>query len=153
MHAISAAPRASPRFWIVGGLSLLWSLFGGFDYIMTNIRNPGYVAQIERMTPGMMDFIDGFPVWALAAWTLGVWGAVVGSVLLLTRSRLAVYAFAASLIGLTLSSAYQYTAERPASLKSPANDALTAVIWAIAVFLLWYAVRMRNAEVLRPLRH
>jgi hypothetical protein len=34
-------------------------------------------------------------------------------------------------------------------LTSPASIAITLVIWIVAVFLLWYAVRMRNRGVLR----
>ncbi|WP_313435709.1 hypothetical protein [Novosphingobium sp.] len=44
---------------------------------------------------------------------------------------------------------YPFVSEVPAMLTSPASIGITLVIWAVALFLLWYAVRLRNAGVLR----
>lgn len=138
----SAAPRS---FWIVSVVSLLWNAFGAFDYTMTNLRVPSYLAQFP---PGMMDVIDAFPIWAMAAWALGVWGAIAGSLLLLMRSRFAVHAFAVSLAGLAASTVYQMGIELPAEMQSMGMTFMNLVIWAGALFLLWYAVRQRKAGVL-----
>ena len=139
-----------PRhFWPVAGLSLLWNLFGAYDWLMTNMRNAAYVAQFP---PEMMQYVDAMPYWALGAWTLGVWGAVLGSVLLLLRSRFAIHAFAASLAGLALSTVYQASIDMPASMTTGAALCMTVVIWIGAIVLLWYALRMRKRGVLRQSR-
>ena len=142
----AATGRTPTSFWTIAVLSLLWNAFGAFDFTMTNIRNQQYLAQFP---PGMMDYIDGFPIWALAAWAAGVWGALAGSLLLLARSRLAIFAFAVSLIGLALSSAYQWSGAMPAQMGSPGMVAMSAAIWIVAIFLLGYAVVMQRTGTLR----
>lgn len=133
-------------FWAVSLASLLWNGFGAFDFSMTMIRDADYLAQFP---PEMMPVIDAFPAWTILAWACGVWGALAGSLLLLARSRLAMLAFALSLTGLAVSTGYQMSIDMPASLTTPAMRAMTAAIWAGALFLLWFARGQRRAGVLR----
>ena len=146
-QALDTRRRAPLHFWIVAGLSLLWNAFGAFDYTMTNLKDAGYLANFP---PEMMDYIEAMPVWATAAWALGVWGAFAGSVLLLLRSRYAVAAFGVSLLGLAVSTLYQWTMpQRPEWMTEPTMLAMNAVIWAAAIFLLFYALAMQRKGVLR----
>ena len=138
--------RPAWHFWLIGVLSLLWNAFGAFDYTMTKTRNADYLAQFP---PEMMPIIDAFPVGVNAAWAFGVWGAVAGSVLLLLRSRYAVHAFAVSLAGLAASTLYQAGIDMPESMRGPEMMAMNAMIWAAALFLLWYAWSRRKAGLLR----
>lgn len=138
--------RTAPlHLWIVAVVSLLWNLIGVTDYTMTNLRSEAYLNAMG-VTTKMMDMVDAFPAWSVAAWALGVWGAFAGSLLLMFRSRFAVHAFAASLMGLAITTAYQ--ASLPAD-ESLGFGAINVVIWAIAIALLWYARRQRQAGVLR----
>ena len=84
------------HLWAVGMLALLWNGFGGYDYVMTQTNNAAYLAQF---TPEQRAYFDSFPMWMEAIWAIGVWGGVLGSVLLLMRSKWAFHAFVASLIG------------------------------------------------------
>ncbi|GGC09273.1 hypothetical protein GCM10011494_29920 [Novosphingobium endophyticum] len=138
--------KAPWYFWLVAVLSLPWNAFGCLDFTMTMTRNPDYLTQFP---PEMIDFIDAFPAWAIAAWALGVWGSLAGSVLLLLRSRWAVAAFVISLLGLALSTVYQFAADIPEPMVSGMNLAVTIVIWIVAVALLWFSARMRARGVLR----
>jgi len=139
--------RPTPAcFWIVAVASLLWNGFGAFDFTMTNIRDPGYLAQFP---PEVIQLVDTFPLWAIALWACGVWGALAGSLLLLLRSRYAVQAFGLSLAGLAGSSAYQWTLDLPAAMRTPGMIAMNVTIWAAALFLLWYAMRQGKARILR----
>lgn len=144
----TSAPRtpAPWTFWAVAVLSLLWNAFGAFDYTMTNLRDLAYLAQFP---PEMMPILDAFPLWAMVAWALGVWGALLGSVLLLVRSRLAVAAFGVSLAGLAVSTAYQVSIDMPPALKTTGMLMVNLVIWAAAIFLVWFAVRQSRAGRLR----
>src|SRR3546814_11846022 len=72
------------HLWAVGIVSLLWNAFGAFDYVMTKLRNPEYMA---AFTHEQQSFFYSFQLWANVGWALGVWGSVLGSVLLLARSR------------------------------------------------------------------
>ena len=104
--------KAPFHLWIVGILGLIWSAGSAHAYLMTNIRDPNY---LEQMGVGaeMMQLIDAFPIWTMAAWAIGVWGAVAGSLLLLLRSKYCAYAFALSLLGLAASTFYQLGIDLP----------------------------------------
>jgi hypothetical protein len=135
------------HLWIVAVLATIWNAFGCFDYLMTQTRNEQYLA---GFTDPQRVYFDSFPVWMEAAWAFGVWGGLAGSLLLLARSRHAVAAFAVSLAGLAISTIYQYVLNSPpADMMGGAMIAMNLVIWAVAIGLLVYALRMRRQGVLR----
>ena len=109
---MATAPMRTPtHLWIVGILSLLWNCFGGYDYLMTKMRNMDYLAGMTPpgVDPGtLLAYIDGMPLYAQFGWGLGVWSALLGSVLLLMRNRYAVWAFILSLVGMALSFGYMF---------------------------------------------
>ena len=140
------------HLWIVGGLSLLWSAFGCYDYIMTRNRDTEYLAgMMPDIDPNaMLAWIDAFPVWAQFGWGLGVWGGLAGSVLLLMRSRWAVWAFALSLIGAILGLGYQITMAPPlAGAEGPMFTVMPVVIILVAIALFLYARAMQARAVIR----
>lgn len=144
---MASVMRTPLHLWIVGVVATLWNSFGCFDYIMTQTRNDAYLAQF---TAGQRAYFESFPAWMEAAWALGVWGALAGSLLLLARSRHAVTAFAVSLAGLAASTFYQQVmTSLPPEFATPAVQGMTALIWVIAIALLYYAMAMRRRGVLR----
>lgn len=144
-QAVSA--RAPAHLWIVGILALLWNGFACYDYLMTNLHNQAYLAQ----TPAdQMAYWQGLPSWLTAFWALGVWGGLLGAVMLLMRSRYAVHAFAVSLLGVIVNFGYMMAATTmPASMTEGAMEVVPWVIFIAALFLLWYSARMDKAGALR----
>ncbi|MEP7223299.1 MAG: hypothetical protein ABI673_11615 [Novosphingobium sp.] len=133
------AAKAPWHYWAVAVVSSVWNGFGGVDYTMTKLRNLDYLtkaagsrAEAERM----LAVIDAFPVWATTLWALGVWGSVLGSVLLLVRSRHAVAAFFVSLVSAAASFAYQFAA---GSMHVGKDWLMTVIILGAVVFFWWYA--------------
>jgi hypothetical protein len=141
------AGRTPTHLWIVGGVSALWNAFGAFDYVMTQTRNEQYLAQF---TADQRAYFDSFPAWMEAAWACGVWGALLGSLLLLARSRYAVAAFGVSIAGLLLSTINQFVlSSPPEGMASGSMMAMNVLIWVVAVALLVYSMRMHKRGVLR----
>jgi hypothetical protein len=139
--------RTPMHVWIVGVLATIWNGFGCFDYLMTQTRNADYLA---NFTDPQRAYFESFPIWMEATWALGVWGGMAGSLLLLLRSRHAVAAFAVSLFGLAASTVYQYVlSSPPADMMTGAMVAMNLAIWAAAIGLLVYSLRMRRRGVLR----
>jgi hypothetical protein len=139
--------RTPAHLWIVGGVGLLWNAYGCYDYVMTQIRNEAHLASFSAEERA---YFEGFPAWLDGAWAFGVWGALIGSLLLLMRSRHAVTAFALSLAGLAVSTAYHFMDQTaPHGMDGNAVLALHAIIWAAAIFFLVYALRMRRRGLLR----
>ena len=104
------------HLWVVGILSLLWNGFGAYDYLMSKIGGIEYF-QSMGLDAEAFAWFEALPAWSLAAWAVGVWGSVAGSILLLLRSRHAVPAFLLSFVGALVGFGYQFTSDRPASLE------------------------------------
>ncbi|WP_374394007.1 hypothetical protein [Sphingopyxis sp.] len=141
--------RKTPvHLWIVGVVSLLWNAVGAFDYTMTKMQNPEYLA---AFTPEQQAWFAGFPLWANIGWALGVWGSVLGSLLLLARSRHAVSAFAVSLVGLAISCIYQFGLHYGDLMRLFGTFPMifTAIIWVILIALFVYARKQAAVGALR----
>ena len=144
---MDGSARTPRHLWVVGGLGTIWNAFGAFDYVMTQTRNQAYLA---GFTDPQRAYFESFPLWMEAVWAFGVWGGLAGSLLLLVRSRWAVAAFAVSLAGLAASTVYQYVLNAPPEdMTGGVMMAMNLVIWAAAIGLLLYAIRMRRRGVLR----
>lgn len=135
---MSGQVRPGWSYWVIAIISLLWNAFGGFDYVMTKSHDPAWLSQFPA---GIIDYIDAMPIWATAAWAVGVWGSVLGSILLLLRSRWAVPAFWLSLIGLAVSTCHQVLTGMPPAMTTPAMLGMTAIIWIALIFQLGFAIR------------
>ena len=150
----STAPAiAAPKsLYIVGALALLWNGFGAYDYLMTRMRNTEY---FEKMMPGVdpnaiLAWVDGFPIWAQFGWGLGVWGGLIGAILLLMRIRWAVPVFALSLLGAVMGLGYQIVAAPPlAGAEGLGGNVMPFVIIFVALALFLYARAMQRRGVLR----
>ena len=146
---MAGTAKAPWHLWLVGVVALLWNGFGGYDFIMTTTQGEKYF-RASGFDQGMIDYYNAMPTWMYGPWVLGVWGAVLGSILLLARSRWAVLAFGLSVIGAVFGLIYGKFINPPPA--PPAGlEAMAVMPWiitAIAVFLLWYAWTMRKKGVL-----
>jgi hypothetical protein len=141
--ATTETSRTPVHLWIVGILSTLWNAFGCYNYLMAQT---GRLADLE---PEMQAWMEGFDTWMNAAWAVGVWFSLLGSLLLLGRSRYAVHTFWLSLAGLAVNSFAQVVLNPPPGGFGAGDVAILAAIWAILIGLLVYAKRMRQRGVLR----
>jgi hypothetical protein len=145
---MTEAVKTPWHLWVVGAVSLVWNAFGAMDYTMTKMGNAEYLA---AFTPEQQTYFTSFPMWANVGWALGVWGSVLGSLLLLVRSRHAVTAFIVSLIGLAISSFYQFGLHYGDLMRMFGTFPMifTAVIWVVAIALFLYARAQASKGVLR----
>jgi hypothetical protein len=150
--ATTVPGRTPVHLWIVGGLALLWNCFGAYDYVMTRTHNMEYIA---KSMPGVdpnaaLAWVEGMPMYAQFGWGLGVWSALLGAILLLMRSRYAIWAFAASMLGIVLSIGYQIVAAPPLpGADSTMFRLMPYVIIVIGAALLFYSQAMVKRGVLR----
>jgi hypothetical protein len=144
--------RTPAHLWIVGILALLWNAFGAYDYLMTRLRDTEYLAEMmPTVDPNaVLAWVDAFPIWAQFGWGLGVWSGLVGAILLLLRSRWAVWAFALSFLGALLGLGYQIVAAAPLpGAEGAMFEIMPYVIIAFALALFLYARAMEKNGVLR----
>jgi hypothetical protein len=128
MDTETAATKAPPSYWAVTVIGLLWNLFGGYLYMLSKLDPEAALAGAD---PAMRDYVATMPLWAHIGWSVGIWGSVLGSVLMVARSRHAVAAFMASLVGALASFAAQAMAD-------VLPIGLSAMIAAVIAFLWWF---------------
>lgn len=135
------------HLWIVGLLSLLWNFGGAYDYLMSQTRNEAYLANLPAEA---IAFLDNAPTWFQASWAIGIWFSVLGSLLLLVKSRFAGTAFGLSLLGLVVSSIYTYGLAEQRTFEAGGTAALvfSIVIPIVLILLLIYARAMTRRGVL-----
>lgn len=141
---MAEATKTPWHLWVVGALVLLWNGFGTVDFTATFVRFEPWVSQFPDE---MRDYIYALPAWNWAGWAIGTWGGFIGSILLLMRNKLAIWAFALSLLGAAGSNALTLFDPPPAEVG--ANPALTITIIVIAALLLGYATWLARRGVLR----
>ena len=140
--------KAPWHLWVVGVLSLLWNAGGAYDWVMAHFAADSYMGM---MTEEQRAWYSDFPLWAEIFWALGVWGAVIGSILLLLRSAFAQLAFVLSLIGLLGNTLHSLTSMGNAlvDMMGPGSMAFTAAIIIVALLLWFYARAVARKRVLR----
>jgi hypothetical protein len=144
-QAVSA--RTPAHLWIVGVVSLCWNAFGCIDYLMINMRNEGWLSMMQA---DQMPYLDSLPAWNTGMWAIGVWGGLLGAILLLMRSRYSVWAYALSFIGAVVGLGYQmFMTQMPASMKEGVMGMLPWFIILFAAFQLWYAWNAERKGMLR----
>jgi hypothetical protein len=140
--------RSTPaHLWIVGILALLWYAYGCYEYLMTETGNPAF---LSKQPAEWVAYWESLPAWLTAFWALGVWGGLLGAILLLVRSRHAVLAFTLSLIGAVVDLGYQLLmADMPPNLREGMLGVIDWVIIIVGTFLLWYSWSISKKGVLR----
>jgi len=127
------------HLWVVGILATLWNAGGVFDYTATVTQWAPYMS---NFTEEQQAFFYSFPVWQYVIWAFGVWGAFVGSILLLLRSRLAVWAFGISLVAALASMIHGMSLKDvPEGASNPAFAAIIILIGALLLAYAWWMTR------------
>jgi hypothetical protein len=131
---------------VIGGIALLWNAMGAMDYIMTQTKNEAY---LKRFTAEQLAFFYSIPAWVVSAWAIGVWGGVLGSLLLLLRRRFAAWVFLASLVGMVVTTFRNYVLSNGMDVMGDAFSlGFTAFIFLFALGLFLYARAMNKRGLL-----
>ncbi len=126
---MSQSVKAPIHLWIIGVVTLLWNLIGAYDYLMTQTRNEAYMANFE---PAQLEYFYSFPVWAEATWAIAVWGALLGSILLLLRKRLAAPVFLVSFVAMVITAVYNYGLSEGMEIQGTGGFIFSVVIFFVA---------------------
>ena len=97
----TTTPGRPWHLWLIGIIGGLWSSIGVLSFMLTQMN---VEAVMSRFPPEQREYFESFPLWAVAFWAVGVFGGVVGCLLLLLKNRLAFHVLLASAIGAAVSS-------------------------------------------------
>jgi hypothetical protein len=147
VEAQATIPGRPWHLWAVGIIGGLWSVMGVVSFMLTQMN---VEAVMSRFPPQQRAYFESFPLWAVALWAIGVFGGVVGCLLLLLRNRLAFPALLASAIGaigsnlggLVLLGGLEV-------MRETGGLGFTAVPILFGAFLAYYARVMSKTGVLR----
>jgi hypothetical protein len=126
-------------FWVIAVLGLLWNSFGAYLYILARVDPETALA---GASPAKRDYVANQPIWANLGYGLGIWGSFLGSVAMVTRKKIAVPLFLASLVGAAISHLGQ-------AMAGVIPIGLTIVIMGVIAFLWWYGRRCVEQGLLR----
>ena len=139
--------RTPWHLWIVGILAALWNGFGCIDYVMTQTRQDEWFAQMG-MTEAQIAYFNAMPAWTHGAWAIGVWGGLLGAILLLLRRKWATPVFVISFLGWLAGAVYAFALSDGMEAMGPMWP-MQIVIGGACVFFIWYAWMLGKRGVLR----
>ena len=142
----TTAPGKPWHLWLIGIVGGLWSSVGVVSFLLTQMR---VEAVMSRFPPEQRAYFESFPLWALAFWAIGVFGGVIGCVLLLLGKRLAFPVLFASMIGAVVANLGPLFFLGGMEVMGGGALAFTAVPIGVAAFLAAYARAMSRKGVLR----
>lgn len=96
----TTTPGRPWHLWLIGIIGGLWSSIGVLSFMLTQMN---VEAVMSRFPPQQRGYFESFPLWAAAFWAIGVFGGVIGCLLLLFTNRLAFHVLLASVIGAIVS--------------------------------------------------
>jgi hypothetical protein len=140
--------KAPWHLWLVGVIAVLFNAIGAFDYLMNMAQGASYMARMG-MTPAQIAHYQAMPIWMTAVCTIGVWGAMLGSVLILLRNKLAAPVFAVSLAAFLVNLIYTYVLTDGGGIMGRPMAITSVVITALLLFFIWYSSLMTKRSVLR----
>lgn len=140
---VDSRPRAPWHLWLVGVLALLWNAAGAYTIVRAQVgRLPGISADEAA-------YYMAQARWFVILTDAALLSAILGALALLLRSRWAVPLFIVSLIFIAVTACYDLVAGTSRMFTSSGALIATLAIWALAVFQLWYSLRLRARGVLR----
>jgi hypothetical protein len=146
VEAHGTTPRRPWHLWLIGIVGGLWSSMGVLSFLLTQVNVEAVMSQFP---PQQRAYFQSVPWWAVAFWALGVFGGVIGCLLLLLKNRVAFPVLIASVIGTTVSSLGGLFLLGGMEVMGETSDlALTVLPLIVAALLAAYARAMRKKGVL-----
>lgn len=136
------------HLWVVGVIAVLFNAIGVFDFVMSMVEGTSYL-ESAGMTPAQIAHYEAMPTWMTVVWAIGVWGAMLASVLILLRNKLAFPVFGLSLAAFLVSLIYHYVLTDGGEILGGQMAITNGVITALLVFFMWYSRLMTKRSVLR----
>lgn len=134
---MNATTKPNTAFWIIAVLALLWNLIGVFFWVSE------YFLMTEEikatLSPEQVELMNNAPSWNIYIYGIAVLGAVLASVMLLMRKKLALALFGISLIAILIVQGYWIFAMDTVGKMGPEALIMPLIVIAIAIFEYYYS--------------
>ena len=149
------AQTASPG-WVklVAIVGLAWNLLGTLAFFWYTVLMEMFVTpeamaalpEAERVQLQLqLDMVQAMPSWVTWVFAIAVFGGVLGCILMLMKRKLAVPVFALSLAGIVIQNIHSFGIARVHETFGASTFIQPALVFIIGVFLLWVAIKAKNA--------
>jgi hypothetical protein len=143
----TTTPGRPWQVWVIGITGGLWNTMGVVSFMLTQMK---VEAVMSRFPPPQRAYFESFPLWTVAFWAIGVFGGVVGCLLLLRRNRLALHVLLASVTGTIVSTlGGLFLLGGMEVMRETDGLGLTVFPIIVAALLAYYARAMSKKGVLR----
>lgn len=142
----TASRNTVPKwFWVVAALGFAWNVFGVVQFLETAQGTVGSLMS-NGLTKEQAELYAGLPLWMTSAFAVGVFGGVIGCILLLLKMPTAKTVFGISLAAYIILYIGDITQGVFAAFGLSQVLILSTVV-AIAAGLLWTSVRqLKSAQ-------
>ncbi len=134
---MNATTKPNTAYWIIAVLALLWNLIGVFFWVsefflMTEEMKAAYSAE-------ELELINSAPSWIMYVYAIGVFAAVLASVMLLMRKKLSISLFGISLIAILIVQGFWIFGKDLVNVMGPQSLIMPLIVIAVAIFEYFYS--------------
>lgn len=123
-------------FWIVSVIALIWNAMGVMQYLGQAYNTESFKSQY---TAEQLEMMSNTPAWAMAAFAVGVFAGLLGSVTLLLRKKWAYNLFLLSLLGVLVQMFHNLFIVKSVAVYGPAAAIMTGLILVFALLFFWFS--------------
>ena len=134
------------HLWVVAIAALLWNAAGAYTIMMAQ------AGRLSDLEPGERAYYAAQPVWFVVLTDISLVAAVLASVALLFRRKIAVWLYALSLASIVVTNAYEIAMRTSRVFASRAALVVTVIIAIIAVLQFLYARAVSTSPLLARAR-
>lgn len=128
-------------FWVVSVIALIWNAIGAMAYISQVTMSPEALQALPENERALM---ESLPTWATAAFAIGVWGGVLGCLLLLLRKKLATLVLMISFAGVLVQMVHSLFISNSIAVYGPGGMVMPLMVLIIGVLLIVFARKSAN---------
>ncbi len=135
---MTTVTKPNTAFWIIAVLALLWNLIGVFFWISENFLMTEEIK--ATLPPEQLELVNDAPTWGVIVYAIATIGALIASILLLMRKRLAIALFGISLLAILILQGYYIFAMDTVGKMGPLEALLMPlIVIAVAIFEYFYS--------------
>jgi len=143
---MSDTNKPSVLFWVVGGLFLVWNLFGCYLFYMDQTMTDA--AYTEAYGQAMTDLRSAYPAWSMAAYGIAVGVGLLAAIMFLLKKKLAFPLFVISVIAAVISFIWGFITPEYKAAAGSAFWVMPVIVVLIGILESWVSKRKIGKGIL-----
>lgn len=132
-------------FKAIAIIALLWNIMGVMSYLMHAYMSEETLATLPK---NQQDFMNNLPAWRMASFAIATFGALIASILLLMKKKMALTLFTLSFIAIIAGNIYDIFMANYYKDAEITGLILPLTIFLISLFLIWFTKKLTQQNFL-----